>query len=136
MRKLITATLSAAVFTVVATYSGIAQQNQMSFFVTSAGPGNGANLGGLAGADKQCQTLAAAYCARATECGYMTDTASCQPYAEGLIGCSKATGVKASYAACVSDMGQVPCTTFGDALPPTCDAVILQSFAGGWDGPR
>jgi hypothetical protein len=60
MRKLITATLSAAVFTVVATYSGIAQQNQMSFFVTSAGPGNGANLGGLAGADKQCQTLAAA----------------------------------------------------------------------------
>jgi hypothetical protein len=37
-----------------------AQQNQMSFFVTSAGPGNGANLGGLAGADRQCQTLAAA----------------------------------------------------------------------------
>jgi hypothetical protein len=37
-----------------------AQQNQMSFFVTSAGPGNGANLGGLAGADKHCQTLAAA----------------------------------------------------------------------------
>lgn len=36
------------------------QQNQMSFFVTSAGPGNGANLGGLAGADKHCQTLAAA----------------------------------------------------------------------------
>jgi len=37
-----------------------AQQNQMSFFVTSAGSGNGANLGGLAGADKICQTLAAA----------------------------------------------------------------------------
>jgi len=32
----------------------------MSFFVTSAGPGNGANLGGLAGADAQCQKLAAA----------------------------------------------------------------------------
>ncbi len=32
----------------------------MSFFVTSAGPGKGADLGGLAGADKQCQTLAAA----------------------------------------------------------------------------
>ena len=32
----------------------------MSFFVTSAGPGNGANLGGLAGADRHCQTLAAA----------------------------------------------------------------------------
>lgn len=42
--------------------SGQAQQPQqpMSFFVTSAGPGNGGNLGGLAGADKHCQTLAAA----------------------------------------------------------------------------
>jgi hypothetical protein len=30
----------------------------MSFFVTSAGLGNGANLGGLAGADAQCQKLA------------------------------------------------------------------------------
>jgi len=32
----------------------------MSFFVTSTGPGNGGNLGGLAGADAHCQTLAAA----------------------------------------------------------------------------
>jgi hypothetical protein len=32
----------------------------MNFFITSAGPGNGANLGGLAGADRHCQTLAAA----------------------------------------------------------------------------
>src|SRR5467141_1053873 len=32
----------------------------MSFFITSAGSGNGANLGGLAGADRICQTLAAA----------------------------------------------------------------------------
>ena len=32
----------------------------MSFFVTSAGPGDGANLGGLAGADAQCQKLATA----------------------------------------------------------------------------
>ncbi|MCW5687375.1 MAG: lectin [Pseudolabrys sp.] len=38
----------------------VAQQAAMSFFVTSAGPGNGANLGGLDGADKHCQTLAAA----------------------------------------------------------------------------
>ncbi|NMG28557.1 hypothetical protein [Aromatoleum evansii] len=33
---------------------------EMTFFVTSAGPGNGANLGGLEGADRHCQTLAAA----------------------------------------------------------------------------
>ena len=32
----------------------------MSFFITSAGSGKGANLGGLAGADRICQTLAAA----------------------------------------------------------------------------
>jgi len=32
----------------------------MSFFVTSAGPGKGANLGGLAGADAHCQKLAEA----------------------------------------------------------------------------
>src|SRR5437762_6865677 len=32
----------------------------MSFFITSAGSGNGANLGGLAGADRICQTHATA----------------------------------------------------------------------------
>jgi len=37
-----------------------AQQNAMTFFVTSAGPGDGANLGGLDGADRHCQTLAQA----------------------------------------------------------------------------
>ena len=35
-----------------------AQQNTMSFFITSAGPGDGANLGGLAGADARCKQLA------------------------------------------------------------------------------
>jgi hypothetical protein len=37
-----------------------AQQNNMSFFITSAGPGKGGDLGGLAGADAHCQQLAAA----------------------------------------------------------------------------
>ncbi len=32
----------------------------MSFFITSEGPGDGANLGGLEGADAHCQQLAAA----------------------------------------------------------------------------
>jgi hypothetical protein len=32
----------------------------MSFFVTSANPGRGADLGGLAGADRHCQALASA----------------------------------------------------------------------------
>lgn len=38
----------------------LAQQTNMSFFVTSAGVGKGADLGGLAGADAHCQTLAQA----------------------------------------------------------------------------
>jgi hypothetical protein len=37
-----------------------AQQADMSFFVTSVGIGKGADLGGLAGADAHCQTLAQA----------------------------------------------------------------------------
>lgn len=37
-----------------------AQQSSMSFFVTSVGSGKGADLGGLAGADQHCQTLAQA----------------------------------------------------------------------------
>jgi hypothetical protein len=37
-----------------------AQTAPIGFFITSGGTGKGANLGGLAGADKHCQTLAAA----------------------------------------------------------------------------
>jgi len=37
-----------------------AQQAPMSFFVTSVGLGKGGDLGGLEGADKQCQSLAEA----------------------------------------------------------------------------
>ena len=38
----------------------VAQAQPMGFFITSAGPGDGANLGGLKGADAHCQKLAAA----------------------------------------------------------------------------
>jgi len=37
-----------------------AQQSAMTFFVSSIGSGKGADYGGLAGADKHCQTLASA----------------------------------------------------------------------------
>jgi hypothetical protein len=37
-----------------------AQGTPMTFFLTSAGPGRGANLGGLNGADQHCQKLATA----------------------------------------------------------------------------
>jgi hypothetical protein len=56
------ATLVAAVATVAsfAAQPSLAQSANTTFFVTSAGPGNGANLGGLEGADSQCQKLAQA----------------------------------------------------------------------------
>ncbi len=48
---------------VVASIHAIAQQQEtepLGFFITSVGPGNGADLGGLAGADAHCQKLAEA----------------------------------------------------------------------------
>ena len=58
---------SIGMFTVVALMtfllvpSAVRGQDQpMGFFITSVGPGNGADLGGLRGADQHCQSLAAA----------------------------------------------------------------------------
>ncbi|MCP1831903.1 hypothetical protein J2R76_000330 [Bradyrhizobium sp. USDA 4532] len=47
-------------FVVVAAPPAAAQTADTSFFLTSNGVGNGGNLGGLAGADNHCQTLAQA----------------------------------------------------------------------------
>ena len=52
--------LAAASLAVLAAQPARAQSADMSFFVTSTGIGNGGNLGGLAGADNYCQTLAQA----------------------------------------------------------------------------
>ena len=51
---------SAALLALGLSWGVEAQQSSMTFFITSVGTGNGANLGGLAGADKHCQTLASA----------------------------------------------------------------------------
>lgn len=53
------------------------EENRMTFFVTSAGSGKGADLGGLAGADRQCQALAqAAGASRRTWRAYLSVSAS------------------------------------------------------------
>ena len=57
-RHIIAATLGA--LALAAAGAANAQQSDMSFFVTSASLGKGADLGGLEGADKHCQSLAAA----------------------------------------------------------------------------
>jgi hypothetical protein len=52
--------LSAAIALCVAVMAGAQQDTSLSFFITSAGTGDGASLGGLKGADAHCQKLAAA----------------------------------------------------------------------------
>src|SRR6202161_776122 len=51
---------AAALFAGLAVQPAQAQSANTTFFVTSAGPGKGGDLGGIEGADKLCQTLATA----------------------------------------------------------------------------
>lgn len=66
VKKTLLALAATGVVAGVVTTSGVFAQRQggppqpMGFFVTSVGVGDGGNLGGIAGADKHCQTLAAA----------------------------------------------------------------------------
>ena len=69
------ALLTLVIITGVPTQVGTAEP--MSFFITSSGSGDGANLGGLTGADKLCQTLAAsAGGGRKTWHAYLSATAA------------------------------------------------------------
>jgi hypothetical protein len=52
--------LAGAAVTAIGLANVAQSQNAISFFITSAGPGKGADLGGLEGADRHCQTLAQA----------------------------------------------------------------------------
>jgi hypothetical protein len=72
-----TLALTGAVFvTSFFSFPTLAQQADMSFFVTSAGPGKGADLGGLEGADAHCATLAKAAGATKTNWkAYLSTTA-------------------------------------------------------------
>jgi hypothetical protein len=62
MNKTVTLCLgvSAALLSLGLTGPAQAQQSGMTFFLTSAGPGKGGDLGGLEGADRHCQSLAQA----------------------------------------------------------------------------
>ena len=63
-----------------------AQPAAMTFFVTSTGSGNGADLGGLAGADAHCQELAQAVGASGTWHAYLsTQAADGQPAVPAIL---------------------------------------------------
>ena len=60
-RTIVPILASVALLALGATAAVQAQQaSTMTFFLTSAGPGKGADLGGLEGADRLCQQLAQA----------------------------------------------------------------------------
>ena len=52
--------IAAAAVCALALQPAAAQDSKLSFFITSVGSGDGANLGGIDGADAHCQKLAAA----------------------------------------------------------------------------
>ena len=60
MRKPAALALTATAVALLASCAVVPSTGPMSFFVTSAGTGRGADLGGLAGADAHCQRLASA----------------------------------------------------------------------------
>ena len=74
--RIIALTTIAAAAAVLAACAGMQSTGPVGFFVTSAGSGNGANLGGLAGADAHCQKLAAsAGAGNRTWRAYLSNTA-------------------------------------------------------------
>lgn len=60
MKPIAIALISSAALLAAGTMATNAQDAEMTFFVSSAGSGDGANLGGLDGADEICQRLAEA----------------------------------------------------------------------------
>ena len=58
--KIVSACVAAISLALLGTSPVSAQSANATFFLTSNGIGNGANLGGVAGADNHCQELAQA----------------------------------------------------------------------------
>jgi len=71
----------------LASGTALAQQKDMTFFLTSSNMGKGADLGGLAGADKHCQSLAqAAGAGKRTWRAYLSTTGAKPVNARDRIG--------------------------------------------------
>lgn len=72
----VTVAIAAGSYLATAQQPPAAPPQPMSFFVTSAGSGNGADLGGIAGADRICQTLATAAGSTKTFHAYLSAAAA------------------------------------------------------------
>jgi hypothetical protein len=74
--RLLTVGISVSLMQLGGLGTAVAQDPGMTFFVTSVGKGDGANLGGLEGADAHCQSLAKAAGSRHTNWrAYLSTTA-------------------------------------------------------------
>jgi hypothetical protein len=79
------ALLFAAAAALLAACASTPSSGPMGFFVTSSGPGKGADLGGLAGADAHCQKLgAAAGAGSRTWRAYLSTSATTNPAAPAV----------------------------------------------------
>jgi hypothetical protein len=58
MKPIVCMSVAASVVLALSACEMYKPENKMTFFVTSTGSGKGADLGGIAGADKHCQSLA------------------------------------------------------------------------------
>ena len=91
---------TAALLCLLSVSPALAQASEMTFFITSVGSGNGANLGGLSGADAHCQSLAAAVGAGGkTWHAYLSTTGSGSVNARDRIGSGPWQNIKGTVVA-------------------------------------
>jgi len=122
-------------------FSGYGAPSQgMSFFVTSANPGRGADFGGLAGADRHCQALASAVGAGAkTWRAYLSTTGAGAVNARDRIGSGPWVNAKGvQIASSVAQLHganniskQTALTEKGDTIMGRGDAVNLHDVLTG-----
>ena len=98
-----------AVTTYLAWEPAAPQANAMTFFVTSAGSGNGANLGGIAGADAHCAKLAQAAGAPANRTwrAYLSANPAGQPAVNAKDRIGKGPWVNSKGVAIATDVAQL-----------------------------
>ncbi len=86
MRRFTALSALAAATVLAACATGASSDNPMGFFVTSTNMGKGADLGGLEGADKHCQALAASVGAGGTWRAYLSTSGANAVNARDRIG--------------------------------------------------
>src|SRR5213594_997238 len=118
-----------AIASIFVAFSVHAQQASMTFFVTSVGKGNGADLGGLEGADAHCLALAkAAGSAYTNWRAYLSTTLP-----GGATGVTVAKNVEDLHSSSNNISKQTALTEKGEAVSGRGDAVNMHDILTGSD---